>query len=108
MGVECGGATGQVSARIQSVTALMRPVEVQRFGGLSLGVSTHLVDEVSLLGNSWPVARVFLKAADGRGRLTLPVWVDHVGSGGTRYAVGDLAETVSPPLRDRVPLIQPR
>jgi len=86
--------------------ALTAPEKVERFGGLSLGESTHLVDEVSLLGGSWPAARLFLQAAEGGGDLTLPVWVDHVGSAGTRYAVGELVETVSPPLRDRIPLIQ--
>jgi CRISPR-associated protein Cas5t len=25
-----------------------------------------------------------------RGRLTLPVWVDHVGSAGTRHVTGDM------------------
>src|SRR5437762_1324639 len=32
--------------------------------------------------------QAFLLAA--RGRLTLPVWVDHVGSADTRYVTGDL------------------
>ena len=36
-----------------------------------------------------------------RGRLTLPVWVDHVGSAGTRYVTGDLDE--SPAARARRP-----
>ncbi len=40
----------------------------------------------------------------------LPVWVDHVGSAGTRYAVGDLREIdldVPPPI-DQMPLISDR
>jgi CRISPR-associated protein Cas5t len=79
--------------------ALTNPASVARFGGLSLGESTHLVDEVQLLEKYLqsrrfrerqpePRGQVFLRAA--RGRLTLPVWVDHVGSAGTRYATGDL------------------
>jgi CRISPR-associated protein Cas5t len=44
-----------------------------------------------------------------RGRLTLPVWVDHVGSAGTRYVTGNLErmpKTEAPPL-DRMPRIEP-
>jgi CRISPR-associated protein Cas5t len=75
--------------------ALEKPASVERFGGLCLGESTHLVDEVSLWdqvkdrpehrGRS---GRAFLLVE--RGRLTLPIWVDHVGSAGTRYVTGNL------------------
>ncbi len=34
--------------------------------------------------------KVQLFVVRDRGRFTLPVWVDHVGSAGTRYATGDL------------------
>ena len=75
--------------------ALADPSSVSRFGGLSLGESAHLIDEVTRLetaksrfaGRS---GRAFLMA--DRGQLTLPVWVDHVGSAGTRYATGNLVE----------------
>lgn len=91
--------------RVES--ALTHPETVQRFGGLSLGESTHLVDEVNLFpGNEKEVGTIFLCA--DRGRLTLPVWVDHVGSKGTRYVTGDLmAEPLTPPDRIRLPLIEP-
>lgn len=91
---------------------------VTRFGGLSLGESTHLVDEVCLLDRVLEQVRerkrdplpekgrAFLLA--DRGRLTLPVWVDHVGSAGTRYATGDLVEhDLTPPELRVVPLISP-
>ena len=87
--------------------------EVQRFGGLSLGESTHLVDEATLLVSlrqgvvRWNVPlkerlearmassgnplRTFLLA--DQGLLGLPVWVDHVGSLGTVHAVGSLEAT---------------
>ena len=84
-------------------TALADPRSVSRFGGLSLGESTHMVNEVT------PVEKVSARL-DGRtgqaflvaerGRMTLPIWVDHVGSSGTRYATGDLVECIasqSPP-----------
>jgi CRISPR-associated protein Cas5t len=69
--------------------ALDHPERIERFGALSLGESTHMVDEVGRLGRAEPgPARAFL--LDAKGRLSLPVWVDHVGSIGTRYATGDL------------------
>jgi CRISPR-associated protein Cas5t len=81
-----------LEARVRS--ALQDPASVQRFGGLSLGESTHLVDEVDVLPGNFAndfenrQGKAFLLAP--RGRMTLPVWVDHVGSAGTRYATGDL------------------
>lgn len=94
------------------VRALERPETIERFGGLSLGESSHLVDEVSLFekgiakrlrGRS---GQVFLIA--DRGRLTLPVWVDHVGSAGTRYATGNLEYGIlQPPPVERMPRIAP-
>lgn len=84
--------------------------EVGRFGGLSLGESTHLVDDVLSLDKAEPVpdepVQTFLLA--DRGRLTLPVWVDHVGSAGTRYATGTLVrQGFIAPAIDRLPVIQP-
>ena len=51
--------------------------------------------------------RCFLQAE--RGRLTLPVWVDHVGSAGTNYVTGDLEEgpLTEPPVH-RMPRIVPK
>jgi CRISPR-associated protein Cas5t len=89
------------SLEIRVRQALDHPETVRRFGGLSLGESTHLVDEVTPLNRylesprfrsrkSEPRGQAFLLA--DRGRLTLPVWVDHVGSAGTRYVTGDLTD----------------
>lgn len=69
--------------------ALMHPEQIDRFGGLSLGESTHLVDEAKRFdGNAAVKGAIFLLAE--RGHLTLPVWVDHVGSKGTRHVTGEL------------------
>lgn len=94
--------------------ALSTPNKINRFGGLSLGESTHLVDEVLHFradARRWgrfrdATAPVFL--LDERGSLTLPVWVDHVGSAGTRYVTGNLEKTalVAPPT-NRMPRIEP-
>src|SRR5947209_12705057 len=98
--------------------ALVNPREVERFGGLSLGESTHLVDEVQLLERYQQSRRSRERSAPARGqafllaergRLTLPVWVDHVGSAGTRYVTGDLEEApLTAPPSDRMQLIEPQ
>lgn len=97
---------------------LEQPETVSRFGGLSLGESTHLVDEVQpleryLAGKEYarrrPVAgRAFVLAE--RGRLTLPVWVDHVGSSGTRHVTGKLVPDwpiENAPAVEQMPRIAP-
>jgi len=89
------------------ITALTAPENIKRFGGLSLGESTHLVDEVTrFAGDRGATGRAFLQADDGR--LTFPVWVDHVGSAGTRYVTGDLCESpLLPPDPAQMPIIAP-
>ncbi|MCI0335616.1 MAG: type I-MYXAN CRISPR-associated protein Cas5/Cmx5/DevS [Planctomycetes bacterium] len=93
--------------------ALERPASVHRFGGLSLGESTHLINEVSILD-----APERLSVGDSpvdtfvqhkRSRMTLPVWVDHVGSAGTRYATGNLesAQILRVPELATMPQISP-
>ena len=90
--------------------ALAHPAGVSRFGGLSLGESSHMVDDVSLFERVSATLPnegcAFL--TNPQGRLTLPVWVDHVGSAGTRYVTGNLEKMplVSPPP-DRMPRISP-
>lgn len=87
--------------------ALSTPEQINRFGGLSLGESTHLVNDVSRFDDDEKRSgKAFL--LHDRGRLTLPVWVDHVGSAGTRYVTGNLvtAPLVAPPL-EQMPKIEP-
>jgi CRISPR-associated protein Cas5t len=89
--------------------ALDRPDQIDRFGGLSLGESTHMVDEVERLGvGRASDARAFLVDPANRGRLSLPVWVDHVGSAGTRHVSGNLERLAAeaPPV-ERMPKIEP-
>jgi CRISPR-associated protein Cas5t len=87
--------------------ALMYPENINRFGGLCLGESTHLVDEVRLFeGDSTQEGTTFL--LHDRGRLSLPIWVDHVGSEGTRYVIGELKPLpLLPPEIHRLPKIEP-
>jgi CRISPR-associated protein Cas5t len=67
-------------------TAFVDPSSVTRFGGLALGESTHLVDELRPLRESDAGSAVFWLVNDPNGRLALPIWPDHVGSRSTRYA----------------------
>ena len=64
--------------------ALARPSDINPFGALSLGESTHLIDELRALG---PVdhGEGRLLVGDVEGDLALPVWPDHVGAAGTRW-----------------------
>lgn len=89
---------------------------ISRFGGLSLGESTHLVNDISLLpasgGLHAPPAgewRIFLEDPD-RGSRSLPVWVDHVGSLKTRHASGHLEahDPAGAPPAGRMPQISSR
>lgn len=107
-----GEPPGETVLEVRVRNALSAPDSVQRFGGLSLGESTHLVDEVNLVEGKTAerlvnrTGQAFLLAE--RGRLTLPVWVDHVGSAGTRYATGNLEPgPVQRPPIERMPLIAP-
>ena len=58
--------------------AMRHPSTVSRFGGLSLGESTHLVNDVSVLRNESIRGRLLV--AIDEGDLSLPIWPDHVGS----------------------------
>jgi CRISPR-associated protein Cas5t len=93
-------ATG-LEARVRSAVAL----SVDRFGGWSLGESTHLINDFWLRDDGVPpsACRAFLEESDGN--LTLPVWVDHVGSAGTRYTVGRLVELQARPDPRKLPRI---
>lgn len=85
-------------------TSLTSPNQIRRFGGLSLGESTHLVDEVSLLPTG-ARAETNMFLLDSDGTLTLPVWVDHVGTKGTRYVTGEFGRFEGPPDPLRLPQI---
>jgi len=87
-------ASPTLLARVRG--ALERPQEISRFGGLSLGESTHLVNEV----REWrqgDIGTGRMLIPDNRGDLSLPIWADHVGSRGTRWGQfrleGSLIET---------------
>jgi CRISPR-associated protein Cas5t len=58
------------------------PQEIERFGGLSLGESRDLVNEIVFDPHLNGQIGQWLHS-DNRGQYPLPIWVDHVGSKGT-------------------------
>lgn len=73
-------------------SALSDPGGVSRFGGLALGESTHLVNEVRPWRATDPT-HGRLVFPDNTGDISLPVWVDHIGSRGTLWGQFRLEET---------------
>jgi CRISPR-associated protein Cas5t len=69
-------AETSLTKRIQN--SLDDPSTVNRFSGLCLGESTHLVDDVKLL-RDLPGGFCQFLLNDDDGDLSLPIWADHVG-----------------------------
>jgi CRISPR-associated protein Cas5t len=65
--------------------ALEHPETIDRFGGLCLGESRDLVNAVTLISDKDNEQSLSWLIQDEDGLLTLPYWVDHVGSQGTRW-----------------------
>ena len=94
--VDGGDEPGPLTLEDRVRAALADPASVTRYGGLSLGESTHLIDEVSPLADAHLGDGALAFLLDPAGHVTLPVWVDHVGSKGTVYATGSLVRTRGP------------
>lgn len=111
------GEAPTLETRVEGALAPDRRGRNDRFGGLSLGESTHMVNEVRLLTEevmsalrgSSPDGAGTVRMYRERGQgLTLPVWVDHVGSKGTRYVVGQLEDShLELPALGEIPMIRP-
>ena len=79
--VRQGAEEAEIPLALRIQESLDSPATVSRFGGLSLGESTHLVDSVSRLKSEDLRGRLLVPAEDGD--LSLPIWPDHVGSATT-------------------------
>ena len=86
--VRQGDARRDLSDRVQD--ALARPEKLDRYGALSLGESTFLVDEIADC-DSAPPGGIVLHPED-TGSLTLPVWVDYKDPSVTRLQRFSLVE----------------
>lgn len=69
------------------------PKDIDRYGGLSLGESRDLVNDV-IWYPKLPKQKGLWLIHDSEGNLPLPVWVDHVGSEGTIWQQFRLEESV--------------
>ncbi|WP_019500464.1 type I-MYXAN CRISPR-associated protein Cas5/Cmx5/DevS [Pseudanabaena sp. PCC 6802] len=81
-------------------SAFASPQSISRFGGLCLGESRDLVNSVQLLKESDRTDSWRWLVQDEDGILTLPYWVDHVGSKGTRerrYNLREASQEYEPP-----------
>lgn len=65
--------------------AFDNPVTIERFGGLCLGESRDLVNSVHLLPKNYHAESLQWLVRNEDGLLTLPYWVDHLGSKDTRW-----------------------
>jgi CRISPR-associated protein Cas5t len=79
--------------------ALTHPTSIQRFGCLYLGESNDLVNVVKLVSDDDRSQSRQWLIRDDEGLMTLPYWVDHVGSKKTRWLRYRLEEIAiqSPP-----------
>ena len=75
-----------------SVSALNNK-QISRFGGLSLGESRDLVNDLAFNPQLAEQSGKWL-VNDPKGKIPLPVWVDHVGSKGTVW--GNFTTVVAP------------
>lgn len=89
-------AVPSLQQRVADVLA--DPASTRRFGGLCLGESTHLVDELRVLRNG-DLEGARMLVADESGDLSLTLWPNHVGSKGTAWGQFRLAsENVGEPV----------
>jgi CRISPR-associated protein Cas5t len=97
--VRTGRDAAQPALTTRLRAAMRDPSQVVRFGALSLGESTFLVDELRpARAGERRQARPLVRSQEGG--LTLPIWPDHVGAAATRwehYRLADqLADTALP------------
>jgi CRISPR-associated protein Cas5t len=88
---EVDKAEPNLAQRLQQ--AFANPASINRFGGLCLGESRDLVNDVTLLAENYYPESLRWLVRDENGFLTLPYWVDHVGSLKTRSLRYDLRES---------------
>lgn len=103
--VDRGAESGERSLEERVAAAFQAPHEIDRFGGWSLGESTHLINDCWLVRDGVPPESCLAFIEDPSGTVTLPVWVDHVGTAGTRYVTGRLETLTRAPKPEELPVV---
>ena len=91
--VTTGEDRGEPNLCDRITRAFANPSSVNRFGALCLGESRDLINKVELLSDVKPNQSWQWLLKDEYGYLSLPYWVDHVGSRHTRwlrYSLGEI------------------
>ena len=81
---------GELAERVME--AGTSPQDINRFGGLSLGESRDLINDI-IWNPTWQQKTGQWLTEDPEGELALPVWVDHVGSKNTIWRQFSLKES---------------
>lgn len=90
--VDSQGEQAQPTLVERVYQARIHPTSVKRFGCLYLGESNDLVNVVKLASERYLSKGKWWLVQDDEGLMTLPYWVDHVGSRGTRWLHYSLQE----------------
>lgn len=89
--IQKGEEDFQPSLKEKIEDAMKNPKSISRFGSLSLGESTHLVNDISWAREKLNSKFQLLRPV-AQGQLSLPIWVDHVGSFHTKWMQFDLED----------------
>jgi CRISPR-associated protein Cas5t len=98
--IDAGSDNSQPTLPERLQMAFANPASINRFGGLCLGESRDLVNAITLLTKNYQGQSLQWLVCNENGLLTLPYWVDHVGSKGThwqRYLILQPSELSHPP-----------
>jgi len=100
--VDSNGERSDITLERRLIDAMHDPGRITRFGVVSLGLSDDIINELCLVAledgvfrrvgeaggylgdDEFPWTKWYRLIPDSSGNLELPVWVDHLGSSGTR------------------------
>ncbi|MDI6854363.1 MAG: type I-MYXAN CRISPR-associated protein Cas5/Cmx5/DevS [Deltaproteobacteria bacterium] len=105
-----GQAKNSLTDRVRAALEPYRRQEIQRYGGLSLGESTYLINVISL--KKQPEGQGRYLRRDPSGYYQLPIWVQHprCGNGQSRlgsFSISPLVDLEEPPEGDNRWIIVP-
>lgn len=73
--------------------ALLTPETLNRYGGLSLGESSYLIDSISI--DDSPPGALFFVRPTSDGFYSLPAWIDHADASATTVVRCSITETTA-------------